>query len=135
MNITRLAGSRFAHQRFADSRESTRRQVSIFEAKAFSPKTGLVFAVNGASAPPPPPPAPHPRPPFSWGAVGVLLKIPRRGGGFSRSGEGGGGRGGGEGALRAPSPIYRENESPLFGENAFSTWSDSRESRLLSDSY
>ena len=36
--------------------------------KAFSPKKGLVFAVNGASAPPPPPPkfpvhTPNPRPP------------------------------------------------------------------------
>ena len=33
--------------------------------KAFSPKRGLVFAVNGASAPPPPPPAPRPPAPFA----------------------------------------------------------------------
>ena len=44
--------------------------------KAFSPKKGLVFAVNGASAPPPPPlgppPPPHPSPPppFFWGGGG-----------------------------------------------------------------
>ena len=88
-----------------------------------------VFAEKGArfrgkwGLGPPPPPAPRPRPPpFSWGAVGVLLKIPGKGG---LSGEGGGGArgvceetfifwgGGGEGSPRAPSPIYRENEPPF----------------------
>ena len=91
--------------------------------KAFSPKKGLVFAVNGASAPLPPP---HPRPlapappPFPRGAVGVLLKIP---GGGAPPGEGGGRGGKGQGCVRGiwggglcrgrRGPIYRENE-PLF---------------------
>ena len=86
--------------------------------KAFSPKKGLVFAVNGASAPPPPPPTPRPPPLFSWGAVGVLLKIPGGGGSSRRGGGGGEGPGvctgnlGGGGRGRR-GPIYRENE-PLF---------------------
>ena len=82
---------------------------------------GLVFAVNGASASPPPPtPGPSPPPPFllGGGVVGVLLRIPEGG----SSTQGGGGRpgvrgiwGGGRGRR---GPIYRENVSPLFGENA-----------------
>ena len=37
---------------------------------------------------PPPPPAPRPRPPFLLGPVGVLLKIPRGGGGQGGRGAG-----------------------------------------------
>ena len=70
--------------------------------------------------PPPPGPSP-PAPSFSWGAVGVLLKIPgggvlpgeERGGARGVCGEfffGGGGRG-----RRAP---FTAKTSPLFGENA-----------------
>ena len=74
--------------------------------KAFSPKKGLVFAVNGASPPPPPrtpdpsppPPRPAPPPPFFWGAGEGLLVYGEFGGGGARGGRG---------------PIYRENE-PLF---------------------
>ena len=80
------------------------------ELLAFSPKKGLVFAVN---SPPPPPP-------FSWGAVGVLLKIPGGGGVFQ--GEGGGRARGvyrefwGGGGAEAP---FTVKMSPVFGENAF----------------
>ena len=71
--------------------------------KAFSPKRGLVFAVNAASAPPP----------FRLGGGGGFTENPK-GRGSSR-------RGGGErGCVRgiwggggAPSPIYRENEPPF----------------------
>ena len=66
--------------------------------KAFSPKRGLIFTVNGASAPPPPPPIPrahlHACPPPSW-----RTKPPRERGAGAR------GRGGGA--------IYRENEPPF----------------------
>ena len=54
--------------------------------KAFSPKKGLVFAVNGASAPPPPPNsqytplAPSPPPSLSWKKnpppPGIISKTP-----------------------------------------------------------
>ena len=79
---------------------------SRYGIKAFSPKKGLVFAVNG-----PPHPRPlAPAPPFSWGAGG--------GGSSSGRGRGRGGQGrvrgiwgGGKGAPRPP--IYCENE-PLF---------------------
>ena len=81
--------------------------------KAFLPKRGLVFAANGASAPPPPALAP---PPLSPGGLGALPKIPW-GGGFL-PGRGGGGQGcvrgiwGGGGRGRR-GPIYRENEPPF----------------------
>ena len=42
------------------------------------------FRGKWASPPPPPHPRPRPPPPFSWGAVGVLLKIP--GGGVFQQG-------------------------------------------------
>ena len=84
--------------------------------KAFSPKKGLVFAVNGASPPPAPTPSPSPPPPPFLLGGGVLLKIP---GGGGLPGRGGGGRGG-QGRVRGiwggggwQGPIYRENE-PLF---------------------
>ena len=84
--------------------------------KAFAPKRGLVFAANGASPPP------HPRPltpaPFLLEAgSGVLLKIPRGGGGGLP------GEGGGEGKARGVygelggggrrGPVYRENLPPF----------------------
>ena len=85
--------------------------------KAFSPKKGLVFAVNGASPPPPPPrppQAPRPPAPFLLGG-GVFTENPRGGGGLP------GGGGEGQGCVRGiwgggrghRGPIYRENE-PLF---------------------
>ena len=100
---------------------SPKTAASIYTLKAFSPKKGLVFAVNGAS-PPPPPPAPRPRPPpFLLGDGGGFTENPR-GGVLPGEGRGGGGRGvygefffwGGEEAPKAPSPIYRENEPPFW---------------------
>ena len=88
--------------------------------KAFSPKQGLVFAVNGASAPPPPPPnslavGPPPPllledpPPPPW-----IFKQPPAPPPPRRKGGGGGGEGSGAGGGgRRRGPIYRENE-PLF---------------------
>ena len=83
--------------------------------KAFSPKRALVFAVNGASAPPA-----HPRPlaPFSSGGGGGFTENPR-GGGSSR--KGGGGPGvctgnlGGEGA---PRPHLPWKWAPFSGRQA-----------------
>ena len=91
---------------------------------AFSPKKGLVFAVNGARRPrPPPPPKTFPvhtpgpppsplleEPPPSFG---IFSKTPtaRRKGRGRVAGGGGGGRWPGGGGGRGP--IYRENE-PLF---------------------
>ena len=88
--------------------------------KAFSPKRGLVFAVNGARCPrrPLPPPQkiprtrpwPSPPPPLSWKnpPPGIFSKTPtapqEKGGGV---GEGPGVGGGDQG------PIYRENEPPF----------------------
>ena len=94
--------------------------------KAFSPKKGLVFAVNGASAQPPPArptPGPSPPPTLSPGRRWGLLKIPG-GGGVSRRERGGGGEGqgrvwgtlGGGGGAEAP---FTAKTSPFFGENAF----------------
>ena len=95
--------------------------------KAFSSQKGLVFAVNGASAPPPPPQKNSPYtplalpPPLSWKTppplppLGFSVKPPppppqEKGGGGARAG---GGRGG------APRPHLPRKTSPLFGENAF----------------
>ena len=87
--------------------------------KAFSPKRGLVFAVNGASAPPPPVPRPPPLLSPGGAVGGFTVKIPGRGGVSSRRGGGGEGQGcvrgiweggGGEGWR---GPIYRENELPF----------------------
>ena len=97
--------------------------------KAFSPKKGLVFAVNGAWAPPPSPgpPTPPPLPPFllALGGGGGFTENARGGRGSSRREGGGGvarvctgnlekGRGGGGGA-EAP---FTAKTSPFFGENA-----------------
>ena len=89
--------------------------------KVFSPKTGLIFAVNGASAPLPPPRGPSPPPPlFSWGGRGGYTENPTGGGVFQK--RGGGARGcargiwGGGGGAEAP---FTVKMSPLFGENAF----------------
>ena len=81
--------------------------------KAFSPKRGLVFAVNGASAPPPPKfPGPSPPPPFLLGGGGGFTENPR-GRGSSRRGGGARGVHGEFGGGGAPSPIYGENEPPF----------------------
>ena len=82
--------------------------------KAFSPKRGLVFAVNGASAhPPPAPPAPRPRQ-----GRGCFTENPRKGVRSSRGGGGGPGvcRGNflGGGGGRGAEAIYRENEPPFL---------------------
>ena len=69
--------------------------------KAFSPKRGLIFTVNGASAPPPPPQIPrtHPCPPSPSSKtpppfLGFSVKPPspprRKGGGGEGPGVGGG---------------------------------------------
>ena len=90
--------------------------------KAFSPKRGLVFTVNGPRHPPLPTPkfpvdTPGPSPPLLL--KGVLLKIPGGGGGLPESGEGGGGRIWGWGKGGGAEAPFTVETSPLFGENAF----------------
>ena len=79
--------------------------------KAFSPKKGLVFAVNGASAPPPPAPRPRPPPPST--------EIPGGGGFFQERGGGGGpvfrGGGGAEGA----EPHLPRKRAPFSAKTPF----------------
>ena len=100
------------------------------ENKAFSPKKGLVFAVNGPrrpSPPPPPPPTPRPRPPPLFpGGRGGFTENPRGGGSFQERGGGGGGQGcargiwgGGAGGAEAP---FTAKTSPFCGENALNLW-------------
>ena len=81
--------------------------------KAFSPEKGLVFAVNGVSAPPPPKfpvHAPGPLPPLSlsWGLSVKPPPPPRRKGGRGR------GAGGGPGAEAS----FTAKTSPFFGSKA-----------------
>ena len=108
--------------------EDIRTKKFMFGFKAFSPKKGLVFAVNGASAPLPPPPPNSPYTPLALPPLpppllgdppppGIFSKTPpgERGGGGEGPGVGGGGGEGpgvgGGGGWRGP--VYRENE-PLF---------------------
>ena len=96
--------------------------------KAFSPKKGVVFAVNGA--PPPPTPAPSPPPPFSLVGGGGFTENPRGGGVLPGEGRGGGARGvcgnflggggGGRGRQGRRAP-FTAKTSPFFGENALIT--------------
>ena len=92
--------------------------------KAFSPKRGLIFTVNGASAPPPPPPpqiprthpwpSPPPSPPFLLeDPPGIFSKTPTAP--QEKEGVGGEGPGVGGGGAEAP---FTAKTSPLFGENA-----------------
>ena len=91
--------------------------------KTFSPKRGLIFTVNGASAPlpPPPPNSPYiplaPPPPLleDHPPPGIFSKTPTA---FQeKGGEGARGRGWGGGGAEAP---FTAKTSPLFGENALS---------------
>ena len=94
-----------------------------------------VFAEKGArfrgkwglGPDPPPTPGPSPPPPFSWGTVGVLLKIPEGGGVLPGEGRGGargvygefvffGGGGGGEGA----EPHLPRKRAPFSAKTPFS---------------
>ena len=109
---------------FRDSMDS--RELLEPGKKAFSPKRGLVFAVNGARRPRrslPPPQKNSPRTPLAATAPPpspLLEEPPPPPGIFSKTPtarKGGGGRvaGGGGGAAEAP---FTAKTSPFFGENA-----------------
>ena len=105
-------------------------RIAAFAFKALLPKRGLVFAVNGASAPPPHPRPLAPAPPpflLGGGAGAGLLKIPG-GGGLPGRGGGGGGPGVCTGNFGGGcrGPIYRENE-PRFRRKRLANFPPSKQ--------
>ena len=85
--------------------------------KAFSPKRGLIFTVNGASAPPPKFPVHTPAPPPPGRTPPPPRDFPAKPHAPGERAAGARGRGGGGGA-EAP---FTAKTSPLFGEKALET--------------
>ena len=86
-------------------------------------RKGARFRGKWGLSPPPPRPL-APAPPFSWGAVGVLLKI-AGGGVFQERGGGRAGGGPGVGGRGRRGPIYRENEPHFRRKRLYLSFSGS----------